>query len=218
MAVKLEKWLIARKKHRLSAKHVQMCLEIGMHPDKLEKIDNCKQEPWKAPLPRFIEDIYFKRFKREEPLSIKSIEELIREGKEKEEKRKKEKKREAKLREESPPTAVYDQSVPLAATSIPRKKKASLPVEPAIKPKLESGDSHETILRKEAFLFDLAFDSIAKEEAALSELGFVLKKIHPRYKPRRYGCKALGAIYEKLGKYELLPDPATGITGIVKKK
>jgi hypothetical protein len=30
----------------------------------------------------------------------------------------------------------------------------------------------------------------------------VLKKIHPAYKPRRYGCKSLGAIYEKLDGYE----------------
>jgi hypothetical protein len=31
------------------------------------------------------------------------------------------------------------------------------------------------------------------------------KKIHPRYnKPRRYGCKTLRAIYEKLDKYEVV--------------
>lgn len=62
MAVKIEKWVIAQKKHRLSDKHVQMARELGLNPDKLGKIDNHKQETWKAPLPQFIEEIYFKRF------------------------------------------------------------------------------------------------------------------------------------------------------------
>ena len=60
----LEKWMVAQKRHRLSDKQVQMARELGLNPDKLGKIDNHKQEPWKAPLPQFIEHIYFKRFKR----------------------------------------------------------------------------------------------------------------------------------------------------------
>lgn len=74
MAVKkaiLEKWMVAQKKHRLSDKHVQMARELGLNPDKLGKIDNHQQEAWKAPLPQFIEEIYFKRFKRESPESVK---------------------------------------------------------------------------------------------------------------------------------------------------
>lgn len=43
--------------------------ELGLNPDKLGKIDNHKQEPWKTPLPQFIEEIYFKRFKRMLPKS-----------------------------------------------------------------------------------------------------------------------------------------------------
>lgn len=58
----LEKWLTAQKRHRLSHKQVQMARELGLNPDKLEKIDNHKQEPWKTSLPQFIEEIYFKRF------------------------------------------------------------------------------------------------------------------------------------------------------------
>lgn len=51
----LEKWMAAQKRHRLSDRHVQMARELGLNPDKLGKIDNHRQEPWKAPLPQFIE-------------------------------------------------------------------------------------------------------------------------------------------------------------------
>ena len=61
--------MVAQKRHRLSDKQVQMARELGLNPDKLGKIDNHKQEAWKAPLPQFIESIYFKRFKRENPAS-----------------------------------------------------------------------------------------------------------------------------------------------------
>ena len=67
----LEKWLVAQKRHRLSDRQVQMARELGLNPDKLGKIDNHRQEVWKTPLPQFIEDIYFKRFKREEPETVK---------------------------------------------------------------------------------------------------------------------------------------------------
>ena len=73
--VKLEKWQAAKsgKQHRLTDKHVQMARDLGLNPDKLGKIDNHKQERWKEPLAQFIENIYlFKRFKREEPVVMKS--------------------------------------------------------------------------------------------------------------------------------------------------
>ena len=38
-----------------------MAREFGMNPAKLGKLDNHKQEPWKLPLPRFIEELYVKR-------------------------------------------------------------------------------------------------------------------------------------------------------------
>lgn len=60
--VKLEKWKIAQKRHRLSDKHTQMARELGLNPDKLGKIDNHKQELWKEPLPQHIENLYYKRF------------------------------------------------------------------------------------------------------------------------------------------------------------
>lgn len=75
---------------------------------------------------------------------------------------------------------------------------------PKVKVKLEGGESPDSILAKEAHIFDEAFAFYEKESVTLAELGFILKKIHPRYKPRRYGCKTLRAIYEKLEKYEVL--------------
>lgn len=75
----LEKWMVAQKRHRLSDKQVQMARELELNPDKLGKIDKHKQEPWKAPLPQFIEHIYFKRFKREEPETVKPLKQILKE-------------------------------------------------------------------------------------------------------------------------------------------
>lgn len=91
----LEKWMVAQKRHRLSDKQVQMAHELGLNPDKLGKIDNHRQEPWKAPLPQFIEHIYFKRFKREEPETVKPLKQILKEmeAKKKLQKEKKEERR-----------------------------------------------------------------------------------------------------------------------------
>ncbi len=91
MAKNLEKWIVAQKKHRLSDKHVQMARELGLNPDKLGKIDNHKQEPWKAPLNEFIEDIYLKHFKKSEPDNIRSIKQIQEEVKRKKNEKKKKK-------------------------------------------------------------------------------------------------------------------------------
>jgi hypothetical protein len=74
----LQAWVDARRRHRLSHAHVQMARELGMNPKKLGKLDNHRQEPWKAPLAQFIEDLYAKRFGRERPVVVMSIEELAR--------------------------------------------------------------------------------------------------------------------------------------------
>jgi hypothetical protein len=55
-----------------------MARELGMNPKKLGKLDNRDQEPWKLPLPAFIEHLYFKRFGRERPDIVRSIEERVR--------------------------------------------------------------------------------------------------------------------------------------------
>lgn len=69
-------WIEAKKRHKLTDCHVQMARELGMNPRKFGKIDNHKQEQWKAPLPEFIEHCYQKRFKRTLPLKIIPIEGL----------------------------------------------------------------------------------------------------------------------------------------------
>ena len=50
-----------------TAPHMRRCRlarELGLNPGKLS---NHGQEPWKAPLPQFIEHLYLKRFGREQP-------------------------------------------------------------------------------------------------------------------------------------------------------
>ncbi len=89
----LRVWMDARRRHRLSHAHVQMGRELGMNPRKLGGIDNHRQEPWKLPLPLFIEELYRKRFGRARPEFVLSIEDHAR----RQEKRRAEK-REAKLR------------------------------------------------------------------------------------------------------------------------
>jgi hypothetical protein len=63
----LQEWVEAKKKYRLSDMQIQMARELGMNPNKFGRLANHKQEQWKAPLPVFIEDIYFKRFKKDRP-------------------------------------------------------------------------------------------------------------------------------------------------------
>ncbi len=64
---KLQVWIEAKTKYRLSDAQIQMARELGMNPEKFGSLANHKQEPWKAPLPAFIEELYFKRFKKERP-------------------------------------------------------------------------------------------------------------------------------------------------------
>ncbi|MDQ3151662.1 MAG: hypothetical protein M3R63_08080 [Actinomycetota bacterium] len=75
---KVQVWLEVRRRHRLSHAHVQMAREIGLNPKKLGKIGNHDQEPWKLPLPEFIEQLYVTRFGRERPEVVISIEERVR--------------------------------------------------------------------------------------------------------------------------------------------
>jgi len=75
---KLQAWADARRRHHLSHAQVQMARELGMNPKKLGSIDNHDQEPWKQPLPQFIEDLYLRRFGRERPDRVVRIEELTR--------------------------------------------------------------------------------------------------------------------------------------------
>ena len=74
----LQMWLDARKRFHLSHAHVQMARELGVNPKKLGKLDNQEQEPWKLPLPEFIEHLYFKRYGKARPDVVVSLEERAR--------------------------------------------------------------------------------------------------------------------------------------------
>ena len=75
---KMQSWIEARTRHHLSHAQVQMARELGMNPAKLGKLDNHKQEPWKLPLPRFIEELYLCRFGKSAPDTVVPIEERAR--------------------------------------------------------------------------------------------------------------------------------------------
>lgn len=68
-------WIVARARFRLSHAHIQMARELGLNPKNFGSLANHSQEPWKASLPRFIGDIYFKRFGKVQPDRVLSIEE-----------------------------------------------------------------------------------------------------------------------------------------------
>jgi hypothetical protein len=72
----LRPWVEARRRFRLSDAHIQMARELGMNPGKFGGLSNHGQEPWKAPLPVFIEGLYFKRFGKRRPDHVRSIEEI----------------------------------------------------------------------------------------------------------------------------------------------
>src|SRR5262245_50099667 len=70
---KLIPWVEAKRRFRLTDEQVQMARELGMNPKKLGKLDNHKQEPWKLPLPQFIEENYQKRFKKLHPEKVVAL-------------------------------------------------------------------------------------------------------------------------------------------------
>ncbi len=74
---KLQPWIEARQRHRLSHAQVQMARELGMNPKKLGGLDNHRQEPWKQPLPDFIATLYAKRFGKQAPEVVRSIEDMV---------------------------------------------------------------------------------------------------------------------------------------------
>lgn len=101
----LQAWVDARKRFHLSHAHVQMARELGMNPKKLGKLDNHDQEPWKAPLPAFIERLYLKRSGKERPDVVISIEERARAKNAKQAARKESRRRARAAHEGHPPGA-----------------------------------------------------------------------------------------------------------------
>lgn len=74
---KLRPWIEARKRFRLSHAQVQMARELGLNPKKLEGMANHDQEPCKAPLPDFIEQLFERRFHKRAPDDVRSIEKKV---------------------------------------------------------------------------------------------------------------------------------------------
>ena len=85
---KLRPWIDARKKFRLSHAQIQMARELDMNPNKFGGLANHKQEPWKAPLPEFIEHLYEKRCGKKWPDDIRPIEVKVKEKAKKNEEKK----------------------------------------------------------------------------------------------------------------------------------
>ena len=81
-------WVDARKRFGLSHAQIQMARELGLNPKKFGKLANHKQEPWKEPLPDFIETLYFKRFKKHRPDNVRPIEQIVKDKKSKQAERK----------------------------------------------------------------------------------------------------------------------------------
>ena len=66
-------WVGVKKRYHLTDIHIQMAKELGMNPKKFGSLANHEQDPWKVPLPEFIEELYRKRFRREKPLNEKGL-------------------------------------------------------------------------------------------------------------------------------------------------
>ncbi len=51
-----------------------MARELGLNPRGFGKLSNRAREPWKQPLPQFIEQLYYKRFGRTRPEAVVPLE------------------------------------------------------------------------------------------------------------------------------------------------
>jgi len=69
---KEELWKVAKKKYRLSHTQIYMAKTLGLNPKKFGSYANHKQQPWKVPLPDYIEELYEKRFKKDVPAEIRA--------------------------------------------------------------------------------------------------------------------------------------------------
>jgi hypothetical protein len=60
-------WALAKTKYRLNSGQIAMAKELGMTSKKFGSLAPNKSEPWKGSLGEFIEECYYKRFKKREP-------------------------------------------------------------------------------------------------------------------------------------------------------
>lgn len=99
----VQRWIDARRRFNLSHAQVQMARELGLNPRKMGGMANHRQEPWKVPLPQFIEQLYRKRFGKALPDRVVSIEDRAREVAEKRAERR-ERRRLARAQAHHPPS------------------------------------------------------------------------------------------------------------------
>jgi hypothetical protein len=104
---KLQIWLEVRRKYRLTDTQIQMARELGLNPRKFGGYANHRQQPWKRPLGEYIEHLYFKRFKKDAPDQVLSIEEQAEQIRRKQAE-KKERKRMRQAGETRPPTETME--------------------------------------------------------------------------------------------------------------
>lgn len=81
---KLQEWIDARQRHKLSDAQILMARELGLKPSSLRKLTTNKDQKWKESLAEYIEYLYEKRFKRSQPAEIISIEKMAQRQAEKE--------------------------------------------------------------------------------------------------------------------------------------
>ena len=112
LSPKYQPWVDARKRFHLSHAHVQMARELGMNPKKLGGKANHKQEPWKIPLPAFIEHLYFKRFGKTRPDNVRSIEQMVQDKKRKQAERKARKQQETDCQQTDKGDSERDADIP----------------------------------------------------------------------------------------------------------
>ncbi len=76
-------WIDAQRHFHLTDEQVLMARGLGLNPTRLGSIANCKQEAFKSPLPVFIEELYFKHFKKTKTGNTRSFSQMVRDGKQK---------------------------------------------------------------------------------------------------------------------------------------
>lgn len=87
-------------------------------------------------------------------------------------------------------------------------------------PVFPNNNTPDYFIERDRALFVKAFEIARKgeETVTLSLIGGELKKLMPKYKIKRYGCKTLGQLYVKLGRYELVKVGDKGMSCAVRIK
>jgi len=76
IANKFLPWIEARKKHRLTHVQVHMARELGLNPRRMGGYAGKENEPGRLSLGEFIESLYVKRFRKDQPDVVLTIEQL----------------------------------------------------------------------------------------------------------------------------------------------